>query len=213
MPVVSSVRTDRPYVALTFDDGPLEPETDSLLDALADAGARATFFVRGSAISDATRRMVERAATEGHDVGNHTHSHYALDECTNDTLREEVRRTHDDLTAILGEAPTLIRPPYGRDPERVDAEAVKLGYRATVLWSIEAADWEMPPAEVIARRVLESPALRGGAIVLLHDGYSPAQGKQSRRPTVDAVVQLLPELKRRGFEMVGVSRLLDAGGV
>jgi peptidoglycan/xylan/chitin deacetylase (PgdA/CDA1 family) len=210
VPVISSVTTKQPFLALTFDDGPMDPSTDLILDALAKEGAYATFFVRGSAISSTTELTVKRAVREGHEIGNHTHSHFSLDRCDDATLREEIERTHHHLETITGEQPTVVRPPYGHAPDRVDLESRRLGYRATILWSIQTQDWVMPPSREIVRRVLDSPELLPGAIILLHDGCAPERIGQSRQNTVEAVRQLLPELREMGFKLVTVSQLLDA---
>ena len=60
--------------ALTFDDGPDPVWTPAVLDALAHAGARATFFVLGEA---AARHpdVVRRTLAEGHAVELHGHAH------------------------------------------------------------------------------------------------------------------------------------------
>ena len=63
-------------VTLTFDNGP-EPEvTPGVLDTLAAAGIKATFFVLGHKLALPGRRaLAERAAAEGHWIGNHTYTH------------------------------------------------------------------------------------------------------------------------------------------
>src|SRR5437016_4883634 len=61
-------------VALTFDDGPHPDGTPAVLEALAHAGARATFFVVGEAV----RRYPGLAAdilSAGHEVALHGDRH------------------------------------------------------------------------------------------------------------------------------------------
>ena len=58
-----------PRIALTFDDGPSQ-WTPAILDLLAAAGARATFFVLGQAI-DGREDLLRRIASEDHELGNH----------------------------------------------------------------------------------------------------------------------------------------------
>ena len=208
MPVVHSVETDRNVVALTFDDGPLYPETERLLDVLDEGDAHGTFFVRGGAMDDETKALVVRTARAGHEVGNHTHSHLNLEAVDRATVAEEITRTHFQLAEITGREPTHIRPPYGKGLEVVDEIASTLGYHATVGWSVAAEDWESPPATTIAERVLAG--LAPGAIVLLHDGCSPDRAGQSRMQTVEAVHLLLPAIRERGFELLTVSQLLES---
>ena len=57
--VLFSGPADRKVVALTIDDGPAE-RTGAILDALAENGARATFFLIGSRVEkrpDVVRRI------------------------------------------------------------------------------------------------------------------------------------------------------------
>ena len=62
-----------PWAAITFDDGPSQ-ETGRILDALAAAGARATFFVLGSR-ARACPEMIRRIVAEGHSLGVHGDRH------------------------------------------------------------------------------------------------------------------------------------------
>src|SRR5260370_34558410 len=72
--------------ALTVDDGP-GPDTAALLDVLAAAGARATFFLLGRNVEEAPwcgdparpRTVAVRAARERPVVGNHTYSDFRPD--------------------------------------------------------------------------------------------------------------------------------------
>src|SRR3546814_16480687 len=63
-------------VTLTFDNGP-EPEvTPAVLDVLARKEVAATFFVLGHKLADPERRaLAERAAAEGHWIGNQPYTH------------------------------------------------------------------------------------------------------------------------------------------
>src|SRR5207245_1558085 len=67
--------TQHKYLALTFDDGP-GPQSEQVMNMLAEAGQRATFFVVGREIPkkpDVPRREAETGA-----VGNHTFNHADL---------------------------------------------------------------------------------------------------------------------------------------
>jgi peptidoglycan/xylan/chitin deacetylase (PgdA/CDA1 family) len=212
-------------IALTFDDGPLLPYTEQILDAFDEHQARATFFIRGGAVTERTSRLVLRAQQAGHEIGNHTQNHLALAGASPETIEAEIAATHDLLFQLLGSPPPVIRPPYGRGCAAVDLCASTFGYRATVLWNISPSDWSKPPPETIVSRVLagENPdqgevvqhcryserSPLTGAIVLLHDGCAREQEGESRFGTVKAVRSLLPELQSRGLELVTVSELLE----
>jgi peptidoglycan/xylan/chitin deacetylase (PgdA/CDA1 family) len=195
--IVSSRNLAEPLIALTFDDGPSE-WTEPILDLLADHDAYATFFVVGSAV-EGREATLERARSDGHEVGSHTFSHPHPAELDNDELREEIRRG-----AEAAGGAKLVRPPYGEDAERFDRLAQELGLGPTVLWSVDPRDWEATDGGVVAERVLAGAA--AGAIVDLHDG------RRRQQATVAAVEMVLPALDERGFRLVTVSQLLAAYG-
>jgi len=61
-------------VTLTFDNGPWPGVTEHVLDVLAERDVHATFFVVGEQLRRG-RELAERAAGEGHWIGNHTMTH------------------------------------------------------------------------------------------------------------------------------------------
>jgi peptidoglycan/xylan/chitin deacetylase (PgdA/CDA1 family) len=205
--VASCPRVTEPLVALTFDDGPSR-WTEPLLDLLRRHGAQATFFVLGVSIPG-NESILRRIVADGHEVGNHTHNHIDLAEASDEAVLAEIRSCANAIAAVLGTEPRLLRPPYGSGAERVARAAGGLSVGPVVMWSVDPADWRRPEAEPIVDQVLKEIA--AGAIVDLHDGIPPnSAGEPSRQATVDAVARLLPELQKRGFELVTVSRLLDA---
>src|SRR5207245_335382 len=64
------VRTDRPVVAISFDDGPHPTFTLQVLEVLRQHDAKATFFLIGER---AVRQpdVVSQIKAAGHEVGNH----------------------------------------------------------------------------------------------------------------------------------------------
>src|SRR5690242_17870155 len=64
-------------LALTFDDGPHPQYTPKILEALGEAGVRATFFVLGSQV-ERHPEIVAKMIEGGHEIGNHTYSHANL---------------------------------------------------------------------------------------------------------------------------------------
>ncbi len=192
-------------IALTFDDGPSE-WTAPILDALEAAGGHATFFVVGR-YAERRPELLERMHAAGHEIGNHTYDHVdAAHERDDGVLRDQLVRAGAAIEAAVPAPPQLVRPPYGKDVCRVGRIGAGLGLATTVLWSVQAWDWdEETTADWIVERVLSE--IRPGAIVLLHDG-APPYDASSRQATVEAVRVLVPELAARGFELATVSRLL-----
>jgi len=203
MSLISQVATTEPLVALTFDDGP-GPQTPAILDLFREHGGRGTFFVLGESV-EGREQILARTIAEGHEVGNHTHSHPHAMDCTDDELAHDIARCQ----RLLGHAPVLFRPPYGEDALRCSRIAEARMLPTTVLWSIDPSDWLERDASVIAEAILEG--LAPGAIVDLHDCWPRHTSTEAdRTPTVEAVAVVLPELTARGFRAVTVSELLAA---
>lgn len=180
-------------VAITFDDGP-GLYTDKLLKALADAGARVTFFVLGD-VSAARPAALRKIAAAGHEVATHTWSHRALPSLTDEQVRTQLTRSADTIESITGVRPDLMRPPYGSLSSRVTGI---LGAREwpIVLWDVDPEDWKYKNADTVYQRVLTRTA--PGSIVLLHDIHAT---------TVAAVPRILAALAARGYTVVTVSEL------
>lgn len=194
-------------LALTFDDGPSQ-WTPALLDILRDHGARATFFVLGSAV-DGHEETLRRVLAEGHEIGNHLFEHRDPDLLGDDELLDQLQRASRAIADATDATPRLVRPPYGHDARRVSRIAASAGLGRTILGSIDPSDWRAESAGAIVRHVLA--AARPGAIVFLHDGVPPPDGTaatRDRTPTVEAVAELVPKLTSRGYTLVTVSELL-----
>ncbi len=189
---------DGAVVALTFDDGPDPERTPLLLDALAELGVKATFFLVGRSV-DANPALARRIVEEGHEIGNHTYHHAYLPLTRSRDVVRELMATDRAIAQATGQVPRLVRPPYGgRSPWNVRAFG-KLKKRV-VLWDVNSFDWRGAPAGEVATRVLGR--VRPGSIVLLHDA------RDGGETTIEAVRLLVPALRARGLEPVTASRAL-----
>jgi peptidoglycan/xylan/chitin deacetylase (PgdA/CDA1 family) len=184
------------YVAMTFDDGPHPQNTPRLLDMLRERNIKATFYVIGRSV-DQYPQVVRRTVAEGHEIGNHTHTHRLLSKLGDAEVRSELSRCRDAVGRAAGVQPRTMRPPYGgllqRQREMVHAE---FDY-PIILWSVDPLDWKRPGAGVISSRILGGAS--AGGIILAHDLHGQ---------TVDAMPATLDGLLRRGFKFVTVSQLL-----
>ena len=202
------VETSDPVIALTFDDGPDPERTPVVLDALRAAGAVATFFVLG----DAAQRhpsLVARAVAEGHEIALHSASHLAMPELSPTGRFRALRAGRRAVRDLTGAAPRWFRAPYGRQTVDTVVLSRVLGMRP-VMWSAYAREWEALPIDDCLAFV--APAVRPGAIVLLHDG-SAGEGAEEAARTVDDVVALLRGVLAltadRGLRTVTVRELLE----
>jgi peptidoglycan-N-acetylglucosamine deacetylase len=174
-------------VRLTFDDGPVRPNTPRVLNVLSKHRVKATFFV----IGQRARRhpgLVKREYREGHSVQNHTYTHPDLTTLGPVETRRELRATNRAIKAAGVPRPYRFRPPYGITNVRIRSVGASLGLIQT-LWSVDPRDWADPPASVICRRVVSN--VSPGSIVLLHDG--------SGANTVEALPCIIKRLRAQGY--------------
>ena len=185
-------------VVITFDDGPLPPYTNEILDILDAQCVKATFFIVGQ-MAAAFPELVRREHALGHTIGTHSANHpLHFDRLSGDRLDEQIDGGIAAVTAALGEPAALA--PFFRIPGLGRSETVEdaLAARALVVFSADAVadDWHhrISPAQIIARAIARLQKHNGG-ILLLHDIHAR---------TVAALPGLLRQLKERGFHVVQV---------
>lgn len=202
--VVSHGPRNRPLVALTFDDGPDTNFTPRILDILERTGTPASFYVvgrRAESLPDMTRRM-QRV---GGEVGNHAYeeAHLDLRRIPPAEMLRSLSRTHEIITNLTGRAPVTFRPPFGFYNSMVLSTAQRFGY-ATVLWDVDAQDWQSLTGQQILQNVL--PKVQNGSIILMHSGTTlPGEDLTG---TVNALPDMIRDLRQRGFRLVTVAEML-----
>ncbi len=160
----------RGELALTIDDGPDPHVTPAVLDLLAHHGVRASFFC----IADRAERhpeLVTRIVAEGHEVHNHTARHdHRFSLLGPAAFRREIGSAQATLERLAGVRPTCFRAPAGLRNIMLSPVLHELGL-TLVSWTRRGYDTrERDPARVLARLI--GPGLRGGDILLLHDGHA-----------------------------------------
>lgn len=195
--------SDRPLVALTFDDGPNEPYTSRLLGVLDERGVRATFFSVGRCAErfPSTTREIVRA---GHVLGNHSYSHSFTGYLRSPRQIEEVRRGQDTLARISGAVPGLYRPPWLCHWPWVLGSVRAAGLQVVSGEFVHPLEVFQPPARLLTHSAARIAA--PGAMLIFHDGYESRGGR--REQTVAAVGPLIDRLRDRGFGFTTVDRLL-----
>ena len=189
-------------VALTFDDGPDPQQTPGVLDLLARHGQRATFFLIGER---AARHpdLVARIRAEGHEVGNHTHTHpYWFCVYPPWRLRREIDRCQRELALpCAGDAPRWFRAPAGLRNAFLDGVLRRLGLEL-VSWSRRGFDTAREDPERLREALLRD--LRPGEILLLHDSGS-AIAPSGKPVALEVLPELLAGLAERGLRSVTLS--------
>lgn len=199
-------------IVLTFDDGPDPTWTPALLDVLAAERVPAAFFVVGRLASQHPA-IIQRAAREGHLIANHTTTHPHLTSLSPTDLDTEVLATQRVIANILGREPTLFRCPFSTSPNITDPALARALARVTELGlTIVGADAGVEdytpgiPPETLVEQIFLQLGEPGPWIVVLHDGGG------DRTRTIQAVRQLIPEARRRGFEFMSLSQVLASSG-
>ncbi len=196
MNIIRYIDPNKPMVALTFDDGPSPEYTPEILKALRDNNARATFFVLGT-LAELNPELLNQIAESGNEIGNHTYSHLDLTKLVEPALDYQVLTTQEIVRRATGKAPVLLRPSYGFINEVVKKIDIPI-----ILWSIDSLDWQSKNPDVIYDVVLNN--LKDGDIILMHDIY---------KTSAEAALRIIPELKRRGYQLVTISELAKVRGI
>lgn len=192
--IVRPVDPSRPMVALTFDDGPSKRYTASILDALKEHNASATFFVLGSNAENAPE-LLQRMVLEGNEIGNHTYSHKQLTTLSKEGIEEEIREAQECIYQITHTYPQVLRPPYGSKNDMVVSCANEA---RIVTWSLDTKDWKDRDAKVIVERIMNQ--VKDGDIILMHDLYASS---------AQAAAIAIERLQEAGYQLVTVSQLYE----
>ena len=189
-------------VYLTFDDGPNPGPTEAVLDVLRREAVPAAFFMVGRHVESFpdTARAVRDA---GHLIGNHTYTHAKLHRRGPGRIQAELTAAHEVIGRVLGTAPTAFRAPHGYRNPFVAPTIRRLGYRVFG-WTYGVWDTDRPGAEVIRRRMARK--LRGGAILLLHDGDGNQPGGD-RWQTAEALPGIIADVRAAGLEFHSLGEL------
>jgi peptidoglycan/xylan/chitin deacetylase (PgdA/CDA1 family) len=184
-------------VVLTFDDGPLPPYTNRVLETLAAECVKATFFMVGRQ-ARAFPDMVRRVYNEGHTVASHSQTHPRIfTRLPMSKAENEIDEGRASVAAALGDERAMA--PFFRFPGlgRSDAIEEYLGAHGLMAWSADflADDWRHITAQQVLKRALDRLDHRGKGVLLLHD-------IQPR--TALALPVLLKTLKARGYRIVHV---------
>ncbi|WP_354701571.1 Peptidoglycan-N-acetylglucosamine deacetylase [Paraconexibacter sp. AEG42_29] len=181
-------------VALTFDDGPDPRWTPAVLDALADAGAHATFFLMAPRAARHPE-LVRRIRDGGHAIGLHCERHVRHSELTAAALEEDTRVALGRF-ADVGEHPVLWRTPWGIVAEHTPAVARRHDL-CLVHWTADTEDWAGHDPDAMLGRV--APDIQPGAVVLAHDGLGPGSTRDGCANTVALIAPLVALAADRGL--------------
>lgn len=206
-PEISSVlpanEDANPNVVLaTIDDVPRKlPETPTSsveeAQAMADRGIYGIFFVNGMYLQgedgEEGRQALKEIADMGHVIGNHTLTHYSLDQVPDEeTLRHEIIGNQDIIEEVIGYRPQFFRPPHGIEAPGLEG-ILEEENMVSMNWSY-GFDWDenySDPA-TLADVMVNTEFLSPGANLLMHD----------LTWTNEAMPAILDGIQAKGYEFV-----------
>lgn len=186
---------NKKMVALTYDDGP-SVYTPTILKTLKKNDSVATFFVVGSRVSTYSK-TVQKAYDNGCQIGNHTYDHKILTRVGKKEVQKQVSKTNRAVKKVIGINPVVMCPPGGATSSNIKSWVGM----PSIIWSIDTLDWKTRDSASTQKAVLNH--VKDGDIVLMHDLY---------KATATASQTIIPELTRRGYQLVTVSELAECRG-
>ena len=192
-------------VALTFDAGANAAGLPSILQSLAAAGVRGTFFLTGNWAA-ANPGGVAAIAAGGHRIGNHSMTHPAFTGLTDAAIGEQVRAAEYAIRAAGADPRPFFRFPFGDRDARTIATVNALGY-VPVRWNVDTLGWKGTSGGVTAATVTERAlaGLQPGEIVLMHIGSNPDDGTTL---DADALPGLISRIRQAGYGFTTLDALL-----
>lgn len=194
---VRYIDPNKPMVALTYDDGPYPKVSNRILNCLSKHDSVATFFMLGQNVKKYPK-VVQRKAQLGMELGSHTWSHPNLLELKKKEIKTEISKTNNALVDACGQSASVFRPPYGN----VDDKVLETVDMPAVLWSVDTLDWKSRKSKSVVSVVKKVEKEDGldGRVILMHSLYPS---------TAKATEILVPWLKKKGYQLVTVSELLQ----
>jgi len=191
-------------LALTYDDGPNDPYTWRLLDLLERHGVKATFFLIGRFVRQ--RPEIARAVVAaGHSIGNHTWSHPNLIFASAAEARRQLQQTQQAIFDAAGVEPQLFRPPFGGRRPVTLRIARAMGLQP-IMWNVSCYDWKAISADEIFGHAERQ--IRGGNVILLHDGEYHRIGVDRSR-SIAASERILSRYQGDGYEFATIPEMME----
>jgi len=121
--------------AITFDCAWGADDIPDILNTLKKENIKATFFLVGQ-WAEKYPETVKMIFDDGHDIGNHSYSHFRMGTLDEEKIKEEIIKCSETIKNITGSSIDLFRAPYGDYNNTVIRTAKKLGY-FTIQWDVE----------------------------------------------------------------------------
>ena len=199
--VLWQVQTTTKVIALTIDDAP-SSHTGDLLQILEANNAIATFFVIGSQVPGREDILTD-LVRKRNELGNHAMHDEPSRSLHDSELLSQIAVVQGHISDAYKSAEVpqpserYFRPGSGFFSSRMRSLLARSGY-TLALGSIYPHDPQIPYWTINARHILSMA--RPGGIIICHD---------RRSWTAPMLAKVLPELKRRGYEITTLTEALQ----
>ncbi|WP_018605155.1 polysaccharide deacetylase family protein [Uliginosibacterium gangwonense] len=193
------------WVALTIDDGPDPEVTPKVLEILAAYQAKATFFCIGKKV-EAFPELAQAIVAAGHAIENHGQCHHTFNSLQGMSgWTREIADAQASIHKATGQTPRFYRPTAGLRNPFLDPVLHRLDMHLAS-WTRRGYDTRVQDSEQVFTRL--SRGLRGGDILLLHDGN--AARTTHATPVIIAVLpRLLDTIATLGLRPVTLRAVFD----
>lgn len=192
---IYSVETPEKLVALTFDAAWGADKTEQIVNILSENQARGTFFLVGFWIEkykDKVRFLHENNI----EIGNHSNNHLHMSRLSGSQITQELSIVNESIKEITGTAPKFFRAPFGEYNNTIIENAESLDMQV-IQWDVDSLDWKGLSGAEIKNRVMSR--VGNGSIILFHNNSDHI---------VDALPDIISELKEQNYSMVKLSELV-----
>ncbi len=193
--VYYSGNPDKPYISLMVNVYWGNEYLEQMLEIFSENGIQTTFFVGGTWASK-NNELLQKLKDAGHEIGNHGFFHKDQDKLDYAQNKSEILNNHNLIKELLGVEMNLFAPPSGAYSSITLDVAESLGYK-TIMWSKDTIDWRDHDASLILKRATTN--LSNGDLILMH----PTEA------TVQALSDIIANIKSQGFEIVTVSKNIE----
>lgn len=194
LPIYSVDMKDK-KVAISFDCAWGNEHTKPILDILDQYDVKTTFFMV-QFWAEKFPEDVTEIHRRGHEIGNHSSTHPNMTKLSAEAMEKELKGAQDSIEKIIGERPTVFRPPFGAYNNSVIETCEANGYQV-IQWDVDSLDWKDITTEQIVERVTRN--VKPGSIVLFHNNATHVE---------EYLPAILSKLKEEGYTIVPIGQLI-----
>jgi len=189
------VDTKEKKIAISFDCAWGNEHTKPILDILDQYDVKTTFFMV-QFWAEKYPDDVKEIKSRGHEIGNHSSTHPNMAKLSTEDMIKELKGAEGAIEQIIGEKPTVFRPPFGAYSNSLIETCKANGYYV-IQWDVDSLDWKDITTEQIVDRVTRN--VKPGSIVLFHNNAEHVE---------DYLPVILSKLQADGYKIVPIGQLI-----